>query len=503
MNKKLAHIGKLIQKLRVERNITQGQFAEKLCTSQSVIARIENGEQNLSTVMLSKISDALDQDIVNLSDGAINIQIEGGAKLSGNVKTKTSKNGAVGLLCASLLNKNKTLLKNVPKIEEVYRIIEVLESIDVSAKWNGNDLLITPPKKISLSKINRESAIRTRSIIMMIGPLVHLFKSFELPQAGGCKLGSRTVRPHFFALEKFGVDIKARSDRYEISLDKLKPADIVLYESGDTVTENALMAAAKIPGKTMIKFASANYQVQDVCFFLEKLGVKIEGIGTTTLIVHGKEELDAPVTYHLSEDPIESMFFISAAILTGSSITIERCPIDFLEIELLKLEKMGFEYKILKKYKAENERTNLVDIKTFPSKLTALDDKIESRPYPGLNIDNLPYFAVIATQAEGKTLIHDWVYEKRASYYAELDKLGAETLLADPHRIYITGPTNLRANEIVCPSALRPAAIILIGMLGARGVSILRNIYSINRGYEDIIKRLNDLGAKIKVLRGV
>lgn len=503
MNKKLAHIGKLIQRLRVERGITQEQFAQKLCTSQSVIARIENGEQNLSTIMLSKISNALERDVVNVSDGSMNIQIEGGAKLSGTVTTKTSKNGAVGLLCASLLNKNKTLLKNVPKIEEVYRIIEVLESIGVSAKWVGNDLLITPPKKLLLSKINKPSAIKTRSIIMMIGPLIHLFKSFELPQAGGCKLGSRTVRPHFFALEKMGVNITARSDRYEIISESLRPEEIILYESGDTVTENAIMAAAKIPGKTVIKFASANYQVQDLCFFLEKLGVQIDGIGTTTLTIYGKEEIDAPVTYYLSEDPIEAMFFISAAILTESSITIERCPINFIEIELLKLEKMGFKYKILRKYKAENERTNLVDIKTFPSKLVALDDKIESRPYPGLNIDNLPYFAVIATQAEGKTLIHDWVYEKRATYYTELDKLGADTLLADPHRIYITGPTKLRASEVICPSALRPAAIILIGMLGAKGVSILRNMYSINRGYEDIIKRLNALGAKIKILRGV
>ena len=154
-NKKLAHIGKLIQKLRAERGITQEQFARKLCTSQSAIARIENGEQNLSTVMLSKISDALEQDIVSVSDGAINIQIEGGAKLRGTVKTKTSKNGAVGLLCASLLNKNKTLLKNVPKIEEVYRIIEVLESIGVSAKWNENDLLIIPPKKFCYRKLTK------------------------------------------------------------------------------------------------------------------------------------------------------------------------------------------------------------------------------------------------------------------------------------------------------------------------------------------------------------
>jgi UDP-N-acetylglucosamine 1-carboxyvinyltransferase len=203
----------------------------------------------------------------------------------------------------------------------------------------------------------------------------------------------------------------------------------------------------------------------------------------------------------LAEDPIDTMFFIAAAAVTKSGITIERCPIDFLEIELLKLKKMGFKYKILKNYKALNGMTNLADIKTFPSSLTALEDKIESRPYPGLNIDNLPFFAVIATQAEGQTLIHDWVYENRAIHYKELDKLGCDTILADPHRFYVNGKTKLKPAEVICPPALRPAAIILIGMLGAEGKSILRNVYSINRGYEDIAKRLNSLGAKIKMLK--
>jgi UDP-N-acetylglucosamine 1-carboxyvinyltransferase len=195
------------------------------------------------------------------------------------------------------------------------------------------------------------------------------------------------------------------------------------------------------------------------------------------------------------------MFFIAAAAVTNSAITIRRCPIDFLELELLKLEKMRFEFTLSKVYKSENGFTNLVDIQTRSSKLKALEEKIEARPYPGLNIDNLPFFAVIATQAEGTTFIHDWVFEKRAIYYKELDKLGAETLLADPHRIYITGKTKLKAAEVVCPPALRPAAIILIGMLAADGISTLRNIYSINRGYENIIKRLNELGAKISILR--
>ncbi len=431
---------------------------------------------------------------------AINIEIEGGHKLSGTVVTKTSKNGAMGLLAASLLNKGKTTLKSVPKIEEVFRVIEVFESIGVRVTWQGNDLEIVPPKEFAMDKLNAIAAERTRSVIMLIGPLIHFLKKFSLPQAGGCKLGSRTVKPHLFALEKLGVEIETTTNSYEIKVGALAPAEIVLYEAGDTVTENAIIAAAGIPGTTVIKYASANYMGQEVCFFLERLGVKIDGIGTTTITVHGLAELNSDIAYELSEDPIESMFFIAAAIVTGSSIVIERCPIDFLEVELYKLEKMGFKYDVIKKYLARNGRTNLVDIKTHPSKLMALEEKIEAKPYPGLNIDNLPFFAVIATQAEGTTFIHDWVYEKRAIHFKELDKLGVDTILADPHRFYINGPAKLKAAEVIAPPALRPAAIILIGMLAAQGKSILRNIYSINRGYEDIIKRLNDLGAKIKIL---
>lgn len=498
--KKLVTIGDKITSVREQKGITQEEFAKKLGTTQSAVARLEKGEQNVTAELLSKVGSVLERDIVRVADDAINIEIMGGKKLSGEVTTKSSKNGAMGLLAASLLNKGKTILKNVPKIEEVNRMIEVFESIGVQIKWVENDLEIKPPQTFSLKDIDVKAAERTRSIIMLIAPLAHEFKNFSLPQPGGCKLGSRTVRPHLFALEKLGIKIETKSTHYQVKAEKLKPNYIVLYETGDTTTENALIAAARIPGTTTIKFASSNYMVQEVCYFLEMLGVKIEGIGTSTLIVHGVQEINTTVTYYVSEDPIESMFFLAAAIVTNSSITIKRCPIDFLELELLKLEKMKFKYKISKRYKALNSKTDLVDITTFPSKLVALEDKIESRPYPGLNIDNLPFFAVIATVAKGTTFIHDWVYEKRAIHYKELDKLGAETLLADPHRIYITGPTKLKAAEVICPPALRPAAIILIGMLGAEGRSVLRHIYSINRGYEDLIKRLNSLGAQIKIL---
>jgi len=190
---------------------------------------------------------------------------------------------------------------------------------------------------------------------------------------------------------------------------------------------------------------------------------------------------------------------LSVSATTNSSLTIKRCPIDFLELELLKLEKMGFNFEIIKRYKGRNNFTNLVDIKTFPSKLKALEEKIYARPFPGLNIDNLPFFVPIATQAQGQTLIHDWVYEHRAIYYTELAKLGAKIILADPYRVYINGPTKLKATEIICPSALRPATIILIAMLKANGTSTLRNVYSINRGYEKLSERLNKIGAEIKV----
>ncbi len=493
-------IGQQITNLRETQGMTQGQLAKLLKTTQSAIARIESGKQNVSTDMLMKLSHALKKNLVTLSPGTMNLSINGGKKLSGTIVTSTSKNGAVGLLCASLMNKGKTTLRRVPRIEEVHRIIEVLQSIGMRVEWNGSDVTLTPPKTFALKKIDIEAARKTRSIVMFIGPLIHALPSFSLPQSGGCKLGSRTVRPHFYALEHFGVDIQTTDTDFKVSVTPKKPTEIILYESGDTVTENALFAAALTPSTTVIKYASANYQVQEVCTFLQACGVQIEGVGTTTLTVHGISELKKDIEYTLSEDPTDSMFFLATAIVTNSSIKIERCPIEFLELELLKLEKMGFKYTKSKVYLSHNGVTKLVDIVTKPSKLTALHEKIHPSVYPGLNIDNLPFFAVIATQAEGQTLIHDWVYEKRALYFTELDKLGADTVLADPHRIYITGPRTLKPNELVCPPALRPATILLIAMLGAKGHSVLRNIYSINRGYENLVERLTSIGADVQYL---
>jgi UDP-N-acetylglucosamine 1-carboxyvinyltransferase len=240
--------------------------------------------------------------------------------------------------------------------------------------------------------------------------------------------------------------------------------------------------------------------VQDLCFYLQKLGVKIKGIGTMTLEVEGLAEIKNDVTYEISEDPIEAMFFLSLAATTKSQIKIERCPIDFLRLELLKLQKMGFKYKLSKEYLSKNKKTKLIDITTFPSELSALPEKIHpaAPSSAGINIDNLPFFVPVAIKAAGKTLIHDWVYENRAAYFKELNKLGAKVELLDPHRVEITGPSRLRPAVIDCPPALRPAVIILVAMLAASGKSVLKNVYSINRGYENLEERLGKLGASIK-----
>ena len=348
-------IGLLIQQIRQERGLTQAEFASKLRTSQSAVNRIEKGKQNLSLETLARISEVLQKQLIKVGSDGLNLRIEGGHELKGSIQLKTSKNAAVALLCASLLNHGVTRFSSFPRIEEVYRIIEVLESIGVKVKWlDGNDLEIRRPAVLKLDKLDAEAARKTRSVLMLIGSLMHEFGSFKIPYAGGCKLGERTVAPHLFVLESFGVDIKSPRGHYDIHVKRRQPGRVVLYEQGNTVTNNALMAAAKTSGQTTIHSASADYMVQDLCGYLQKLGVKIEGFGTTQLRVTGVSHIKKNVTYAPCEDPIEAMFFLSTAITTNSKITITRVPVDWIALELLKLEKMGVKLKLRDRYKDRN-----------------------------------------------------------------------------------------------------------------------------------------------------
>lgn len=530
-------IGQIVERLRREKGWTQTQLAKKVKTSQSAIHRIENGRQNISFELTERLQKVLGGQILTVNDTVSqSYRIRGGRELKGEAVINTSKNAAVGLLCAALLNRGTTRLKHIARIEEVFRIIEVLESIGVKCRWSedNRDLEIISPDELKLESIDVEAARKTRSILMFMGPLAHRLKRFKLPYAGGCTLGTRTIEPHLRALSAFGMKVDARncSGFYDITMEHSRPVHgklgkirsahheydeyridevnaqfpskrIVLIERGDTVTENVLMAAALYPGETMIVGASPNYMVQDLCFFLERLGVKIEGVGTTTLHVTGCREINMDVEYAPAEDPIEAMSFIAVALVTKSNLVIRRAPIEFLEVELETLKSMGANISRSPEYYSANGRTRLVDLKIHKSELVAPTDKIAPMPFPGLNIDNLPFFSVIAATAKGRTLIHDWVFENRAVYTTYLENLNARVELLDAHRVYVEGPTNWRPAELVAPPALRPAVVVLIAMLAADGTSILRNIYSINRGYQDFAERLNKLGADIQPINGL
>ncbi|WP_123306657.1 UDP-N-acetylglucosamine 1-carboxyvinyltransferase [Cellulomonas sp. PhB143] len=501
----LAQVGALIRGARQHRGLTQAQLAERLSTSQSAIHRIEQGSQNISLDMLTRVSDALSADIITLgSPRHAHLRVTGGQTLSGSIRVNSSKNAAVALLCASLLNRGRTTLRDVARIVEVERILTVLRSIGVRATWspNGHDLEIVVPDRLDLTSIDAEAARRTRSIIMFLGPLLGLQSTFDLPYAGGCDLGTRTVEPHMVALRPFGLEVTAASGFYAASVARTSgDVSVVLTERGDTVTENAIMAAARHDGVTTIRNASPNYMVQDLCFYLELLGVRIDGIGTTTLHVHGVAEIDADVEYAVSEDPVEAMSLLTAGIVTGSEITVERTPIEFMEIELTTLAEMGLRYTRSAEYVARNGRTRLVDVTVHPSELVAARGTIHPMPFPGLNIDNLPFFAVIAACATGSTLIHDWVYDGRAIHLTDLTRLGANVRLLDAHRLDVTGPTHWSGAEVSCPPALRPAVVILLAMLAAKGTSVLRNVDIIARGYEQLADRLRELGAQIETFR--
>lgn len=500
-------IGRLIHDARSARGWSQQRLADELGTAQSAVHRIETGQQNLSLSMINRLAEALEMPLIQTAtQGAMNFEIQGPTQLSGDIEVRSSKNAAVALLCASLLNRGTTTLRGIARIEEVDRISEVLTSIGVELIWtgDGNDLIIKRPEHLTPETIDQRAAKRTRSILMFLGPLMHEFDSFELPYAGGCDLGQRTVHPHMSGLSKLGLSVVATDGQYHAKVEKDGAAthQVTLIERGDTVTENIIMAAARTPGLTTIRNASGNYMVQDLCFYLQLLGVQIDGIGTTTLRIQGVEHIDVDVEYDISEDPIEAMSLLTAGIVTKSEMTVRRCPIEFLDVELAVLDEMGQRLHMTEEYLSRNGRTRLVDITLYPSDLTAPMDKIHPMPFPGLNIDNLPFFAVICAAAEGQSRIYDWVYDNRAAHLSKLSELGANVQVMDAHRLLVIGPTKWRGRTVKCPPALRPAVCLLLAALAARGTTRLTDVYVINRGYEDLPQRLNKMGAKINIFWG-
>lgn len=425
-------------------------------------------------------------------------RIVGGQPLSGEITTASGKNAPIAILFACLMVKGQVTLSNVSAVEEVFRVVELLESLGVTVTWQDTSTLSVDARQaIDIDNVDKAACKRTRIALLLFGALAAQKSSFKVYRSGGCKLGSRSTRGHSLALKKLGVHVSSKRDHYLVERTNLKGAKVVMYESGDTATENVIMAAVLAKGTTTIKFASSNYMVQELCYFLVKAGAKISGIGTTTLVITGVKALKKKLSYELLPDPVDAMAWISLGVTTKSALTIKNCPLDFLELELEKLAEMGQKFTLKRERKATEGDFTLVDIVLEPSSLVALPDKLYGRPFPGLNIDALPLFIPIVTQAKGTSLIHDWVYENRALYALELQKVGASVMLMDPHRLLIEGPRKLVANEVVCPPAIRPAMSILIAMIAAKGTSILRNVYPIERAYGDVLPRLQALGVDI------
>lgn len=426
-------------------------------------------------------------------------KVTGGKQLKGTIETTSGKNAPIAILCASLLIKGTVLLKDVARVEEIERMLELLSSVGVEYKWiNQSTLFVDASDTLTLDKINKKACKKMRISLLLFGALAARVKDFKVYRSGGCNLGNRSVMPHVLGLQKLGVTFESHRGYYQVKTKKLAAADIVMYESGDTATENIIMGAVLAPGVTTIRFASANYMVQDLCYFLQKAGAKIKGIGTTTLTITGVSALKSVPSYALAPDPVDSMAWISLAIATKSKLTVKNCPLDFLELELLKLEVMGQKYKLKNKRFSKNKKFRIADIVITPSPLVALPDKLYGRPFPGLNIDNVPLFLPILMQAKGQSLIHDWCYENRAIYYVEMQKLGAKVMLLDPHRVLVQGQKKLRAAEITCPPAIRPGMAILIAMIATSGTSILKECYPIDRAYESLVERLQSVGVDIE-----
>ncbi len=492
-NTDLQKIGQSIAFYRKNKGFTQGKFAKKLATSQSAIARIEKGEQNLTTEMISKINKVLGKNIISLASPMLDLKIEGGRELQGSVLVRSSKNSSVCLTYASLLNGGQTTIKNISPISEISRIVDLYKTIGVEAVEKNEDLRINL-KQIVGSKFSLIDKLN--SWPLLIGVISAYFDKFQLPVQ---QLEFKNLNAHLLSLEQLGFKFEIKDSTLFVDGTAKKGGEVVMYESGDTATLNVIFASLFCSGKTVIKNASLGSQVQDTCIFLKTLGYAIGDIKSLEIKVEGSSKvLSKTIEYEPVFDTNEALFYVASALVTKSEIEIKNFPIDFLQVELIKLKNMGMKYSI--SHSTSKNEFNVVDLTVYKSNLKALKEKLYSKSFPGIAVDNLPYFAAIACITEGRSEIYDFITEDRILSVNELKNLGADVLVSDNHRAYITGVAKLKGADIYCTLGAHPGNMILISMLGAKGASTLRNAYSLNLWYEGLFKNLNKLGAKIDVL---
>jgi UDP-N-acetylglucosamine 1-carboxyvinyltransferase len=435
-------------------------------------------------------------------------KVHGGHQLSGAVTTNGSKNSALAIISASLLTFEPIILTNVPRISDVDDMVSILRSMGSQATWmDNNSLSLQRPLILDVESLDVPAAQRTRAVVLMIAGIAIDHADFTIPLPGGCSLGDRSLEPHTDALEQLGLEVCRHSNSLRVRRTDEGALDttITLVESGDTVTENAILTAVALNrGVVRICNASCNYMVQDLCSFLQRMpGVSIEGSGSPQLTIRRCESgTPGPITYPILEDPIEAFFFIAAAVVTRSCLRVLRVPVKFMALELRLLQKMGLKVQTEPQYASASGVAVLCDLEVLADErpLVAMDLKIHPNIYPfGVNVDNLPAFGPIAAVSEGQTLLHDWMYEQRAPYFALLRDFGVRVELLDNHRAHIQGSGVLRASDCRLPPALRPASMILLVALAAPGVSYLSNADVVGRGYEDLIERLQSIQARVDV----
>jgi len=412
-------------------------------------------------------------------------RIQGGKQLSGTIPVYGLKNAATPIIAATLLSRERSVLENMPRIEDVFRMLEILESMGAIVEWIGERSVAITPGIFDPSKADQVKVKRLRSSILLLGALSARFDHFELRQPGGCVIGARPVDTHLEALKRLGIDIKGTEKGYSIDATKRRPGKVVLRQISVTATENAMLLAALLPGQTVIKVAACEPHVVDLANFLQKMGVEIHGAGTHTITICGKATL-AGATHAIMPDHNEAATFLFLGVITGSELTVENAREDDLDIVLERLREFGVEFTIT---------PHSITVHP-PEKLKATLGQIDTRTYPGIPTETQSLFGTLATQAEGETLIFETMFEGRFNYATELEKMGGKLTILNPHQMLVQGPTPLRGT-VIKSFDLRAGVALVIAALAATGETIIEDVYQVDRGYEKIEKRLSAIGASI------
>lgn len=425
--------------------------------------------------------------------------VEGGKPLNGTIRPQGNKNEALPILAASILASEPVIIENLPDIEDVRQMIEILKSIGVEVKYpeknNKTKVVINANHSIK-NEIPKHLSALLRGSVTLAGPILAREKEVFLPRPGGDRIGRRRLDTHILAFKSLGAKVKVFPDGFEIKADELKGADILLDEASVTATENAICAAVFAKGETIIRNAASEPHVQNLCHFLNKMGAKIKGIGSNVLKIQGIEKLKG-TEHRIGPDYLEVGSFISLAAVTKGELVIEEPDLQNLRMIRMVFSRLG----ILTRPEKEKGKDILI-VPADQSLKIEMDiggaiPKIESAPWPGFPADMTSVALVTATQCEGTILIHEKLFESRLFFTDRLISMGARIVLCDPHRAVVIGPTPLYGNIVSSPD-IRAGMAMLIAALCAQGESIIQNIHQIDRGFMEIEKRLQKLGANIK-----